>query len=63
MIHNTLLDFEIQTGPWIRARRPDLVLINQKKKNLSSRFAVPVDNRKKMNESEKVDTYLDLARE
>ena len=33
-VHETLWDFEIQTGYQILARRPDIVLVNKKKKNL-----------------------------
>ena len=45
---------------------PDLVVINKKKPQRTSRlmnFAVPADQRVKINESEKIDKYLDLARE
>ena len=47
----------------IPAGRPDLVLINKKKQtcNLAD-FAVPVDYREKMKESQKTDKYLDLSR-
>ena len=35
-IHKILWDFEIQTDHLIQARKPDLMLINEKKENLSS---------------------------
>ena len=46
--HKLLLDFNIKTDHLIPARRPDLIIINK---------------RKKQKESEKKDKYLDLARE
>ena len=62
--HKLLCNFDIQTDQLISARRPDLVVINKKKricKIVDS--AVPVDHRIKLKESEKKDKYLDLARE
>ena len=52
----------------ISARRPDLIIINKKKKNpqktcKTDDFAVPADHRIKLKECEKRDKYLDLARE
>ena len=69
--HKILLDFEIQTDQLISARRPDLVIINNNKKKKRRKkktyrivdFAVPVDYRVKLKESEKKNKYLDLARE
>ena len=59
-----LWDFEIQTDHLIPARRPDLVLIDKKRKNRHLvNFAVPADHRVKMKESEKINKNLDLARE
>ena len=29
--HKNLLDFDIQTDPLVSARRPDLIIINQKR--------------------------------
>ena len=58
-----LWDFEIQTNRLISARRPDLRIINKKKKKKSCRiehFAVPADHRVKLKESEKKDKYHDL---
>ena len=43
----------------IPAKRPDL-LINKK---WASRLAVPADYKMEMKESEKINKYLDLARE
>ena len=47
------------------ARRPDLIIINKKKKRMCKivDFAVPADHRINLKESEKKDKYLDLARE
>ena len=48
------------------AKRLDLVRVNKKKKKRTYRtvdFAVPVDHKVKLKESEKRDKYLDLARE
>ena len=59
-------DFDVQTDPLISARRPDLIIINNKKKKRIRKivyFAVPADHRIKLKESEKKDKYLDLARE
>ena len=52
-MHKILWDFEIQTDHLIPARRPDLVLINKKKRTCHYvNFVVSVDNRK---ENEKID--------
>ena len=57
-------DFDIQTDPLISARRPDLIVINNKKRTCKIvDFAVPTDHRIKLKESEKKYKYLDLARE
>ena len=62
--HNILWDFEIKTDNLIPARRPDLVLINKKERTCQLvDFAVPADHRVKLKENEKMDKYLDLARE
>ena len=59
--HNLLWDFNIQTDHLIPARRPDLIIINKRKRICKIvDFAVPRINLK---ESEKKDKYLDLARE
>ena len=55
--HKLLWDYNIQTDHLIPARRPDLIIINKKKRICKIvDFAVP-------RESEKKDKYLDLARE
>ena len=61
--HKLLWDFDIQTNHLISARRPDLIIINKKRKlaklwTLLSRLTTI-----KLKESEKKDEYLDLARE
>ena len=57
--------FNIQMDLLIPARRPDLVIINKKKKRICKivDFAVPADHRINLKETEKKDKYLDLARE
>ena len=64
--HKLLWDFNIQTDHLIPARRPDLIIINNKKRKRTCKiadFAVPADHRIKLKECEKKDKYLDLARE
>ena len=63
--HKLLWDFDIQTDHLISTRRPDLIIINNKKKeNLQNcRLCCPADHRIKLREYEKKDKYLDLARE
>ena len=59
-----LWDFEIRTYYLIQVTILDLVSISKKNRtgHLTD-FAVPVENRVKIKESEKIDKYLDLARE
>ena len=62
--HKLLWDFNIQTDHLIPARRPDLIIINKKKRICKIvDFAVPADHGINLKESEKKDKYLDLARE
>ena len=64
--HKLLWDFGIQTDHLISARRLDLIIIINLKKERTCKivdFAVPVDRRVKLKESEKNDKYLNLARE
>ena len=62
--HKLQWDFNIQTDHLIPARRPDLIIINQKKRTCKIvDFAVPADHRIKLKECEKKDKYIDLARE
>ena len=62
--HKLLWDFNIQTDHLISARRPDLIIINKKKRTCKIvDFAIPADHRIKLKECEKKDKYLDLARE
>ena len=59
-----LWDFDIHTHYLISARRPDLIIINKKKRSCKIiDFAVLADHRIKLKECEKKDKYLDLARE
>ena len=65
-IHKLLWDFEIQTDHLLSVRQPYLVIVNKTKKKRTCRiadFAVPVDNRVQLNESENKDKYQDLVRE
>ena len=62
--HKLLWDFNIQTDHLIPTRRPDLIIINKRKRICKIvDFAVPADHRINLKESEKKDKYLDLARE
>ena len=63
-MHKILWDFEILTDHPIRARRPDQVLINKKKRTCHLMdFVVQVDNIIKKKESKKIDKFLAFARE
>ena len=63
-MHKLLWDFNMQTDHLIPNRRLDLTIINKKKRICKIvDFAVPVDHRINLKESEKKDKYLDLARE
>ena len=62
--HKLLWDFNIQTDHLIPARRPDLIIINKKKRTCKIvNFAIPADHRIKLKECEKKNKYLNLARE
>ena len=64
--HKLQWDFNIQTDHLISAGRPDLKIINKKKKKKICKivdFVVPADHIIKLKECEKRDKYLDLARE
>ena len=62
--HKLLWDFNIQTDHLIPARRPDLIIINKRKRICKIvDFADPADYRINLKESKKKDKYLDLARE
>ena len=62
--HKLLWDFDIHMEHLISASRPDLIIINKKKRTCKIvDFAVPADHRIKLKECEKKDKYLDLARE
>ena len=64
MTHKLLWDFNIQTDHLIPARRPDLIIINKKKRICKIvDFPVPVYHRINLKQCEKKDKYLDLARE
>ena len=63
-MHKLLWDFNIQMDHLIPARRPDLIIINKKKRICKIvNFAIPADHRINLKECEKKDKYLDLARE
>ena len=59
--HKLLWDFEVHTDHLISSGRPDLIIINKKKRDFAKivDFAVPADHRIKLKECEK----KDLARE
>ena len=64
--HKHLWDFDTQTDHLIPARRPDLIIINKRKKKkicIIVDFAVPADHIIKLKECEKRDKYFDLVRE
>ena len=63
-IHKLLWDFNIQTDYIILARRTDHIII-KKKKSIRKivDFAIPADNRVKLEENEKQHLYHDYARE
>ena len=64
--HKLLWDFDIHTDHQISARRPDLIIINEKEKRRNCKivdFVVPADHRIKVKENEKKDKFLDFARE
>ena len=63
--HKLLWNFDIQTDHLISVRRPDLIVINKKKKRTCKivNFTVPADHRIKLKECEKKNKYMDLARE
>ena len=61
-IHKLLWDSDIKTGHLISARRPDLIIINKKKRICKIvDFAVSADHKIKLKECEKKDKYLDIA--
>ena len=60
--HKLLWDFNIRTDPLISTRRPDILIINKKKRTCKIvDFAVPADHKVKFRENEKKDKYLDLV--
>ena len=62
--HKLLWDFNIQTDHLIPARRPDLIIINKRKRICKIvDFAVPGDQRINLKENEQKDKNLDLTRE
>ena len=62
--HKLLWDFDMQMDHLISPRRPDLMIINKKKRTCKIvDFAVAADHRIKLKESEKKDKYLDFVRE
>ena len=63
-IHKLLWDFNIHTDHLISARRPDLIIINKKKRICKIvDFTIPAEHRIKLKECENKDKYLDLTRE
>ena len=60
-----LWDFTVQTDHFITARRPDVIFIDKKyhECQIIIDFAIPYDTRVDNKEVEKIEKYLDLARE
>ena len=57
-------DFSIQTDHVIEAQKPDLVLVDKKKKICQMiDFAVPRDSRIEEKEKDKIEKYQELGRE
>ena len=64
MRHKICRDFEMQTDHLIPARRPNLVIINKKKRTSGIMdFTVPADHEKKIKENKKRDKYLNFAKD
>ena len=62
--HKLQWDFDMHTDNLISVRRPDLMIINKKKRTYKIvDFAVLPDHRIKLKECKKKDKYLNLARE
>ena len=62
--HKLLRNFDIHMDHLISARRPDLIIINKKKRICKILdFVVPADHRIKLKECEKKEKYFNLARE
>ena len=62
--HKLLWDFNIQTDQLIPVRRPDLIIINKKKRICKIvDFSVLADHRINLKQCEKKDKYLNLANE
>ena len=62
--YKILWDFSIQTDHVIEAQKPDLVVVDKKKRTCKIiDFAVPGDSRIEAKEKEKIDKYQDLRRE
>ena len=61
--HKLQWGFDINTDHLILTRRPDLIIINKKKKRICKivDFAAPADHRIKLKKCEKKDKYLNLA--
>ena len=64
--HEILWDFERQTDHLISASRPDVVIVNKKKKEVLLNIEIchpPADHRVKIKENKKRDKHLHLAGE
>lgn len=59
-----LWDFEVETDHHIEAKRPDLIIVDKKKKTCQiADFAVPADRRVEIKEKANREKYQGLARE
>ena len=64
VFYEILWNFSIQTDHVIEARRPDLVLVDKKKRSCKIiDFSVPGDSRIEEKEKDKIEKYQDLGRE
>ena len=62
--YKILWDFSIQTDHVIEARRPDLVVVDNKERSCKKiDFAFPGDSRTEDKEKDKIEKYQDLGRE
>ena len=62
--YKILWDFSIQTDHVIEARRPDLVVVDQKERSCKIiDFAIPGDSRIEEKEKDKIEKYQDLEKE
>ena len=60
--HKPIWDFDMHTDHLISARRPELIIINKKKRTCKIvDFAIPADHRIKLKECEKKEEYFETC--